>query len=154
MSDARWIEVEDDLTGAAEHFERAVALYEAGGFDAPGLDGYRAEMAFMHAMQAAHTSLENGLLRILEMLGEERPVGGTWHADLIRRVARELPGSRPAILPPGLATAADETRRFRNVAVRGYDSFDPGEARKAVDAARMLAGELGEALLGFRAAMD
>ena len=68
MSDARWIEVESDLDGAARHFERAAALFEAGGFDQPGLEGYRAAMAFMHAMQAAHTSLGNGLLRILEML--------------------------------------------------------------------------------------
>ncbi len=154
MSDARWIEVESDLDGAARHFERAAALFDAGGFDRPGLDGYRAEMAFMHAVQAAHTSLENGLLRILEMLGEERPVGAIWHADLIRRAARDLPGLRPAILSAPLAAAADETRRFRNVAARGYDSFDPARAGATVRAATVLAQGLGEALRLFRAAMD
>jgi hypothetical protein len=44
-------------------------------------------MALMHALQSAHTSLESGLLRVLEMLGEERPVGEDWHAALIRRIA-------------------------------------------------------------------
>ena len=154
MSDARWIEVESDLDGAARHFERAAALFEAGGFHQPGLEGYRAAMAFMHAMQAAHTSLENGLLRILEMLGEERPIGSYWHADLIRRVARDLPGLRPKILTPAMADAADETRRFRNMAARGYDSFDHTRADPAVRAATILAAGLGEAVRAFRAAMD
>lgn len=154
MSDARWIEVEGDFAAAARHYERGVALHDAGGFDEPGLGGYRAEMAFMHAMQAAHTSLENGLLRILEMLGEERPVGATWHADLIRRVARLLPGERPPILPEDLARAADETRRFRNMAARGYESFDAKRAGPSVDAARLLAGRLPAALATFRAALE
>ena len=52
----------------------------------------------MHSLQSAYTSPEAGLLRILEMLGEERPVGENWHADLVRRVAAELPNKRPAIL--------------------------------------------------------
>ncbi|MEO8715847.1 MAG: hypothetical protein ABI369_12615 [Acetobacteraceae bacterium] len=154
MSDARWIEVDGDFSGAARHFGRAAALHEAGGFDAPGLDGYRAQMAFMHAMQAAHTSLENGLLRILEMLGEERPVGGNWHADLIRRAARPLPGVRPAILSEPLARAADEARRFRNLAVRGYESFDPRQSGPAIRAAEALSEGMAEALRLFRAAMD
>jgi ribonuclease HepT-like protein len=154
MSDARWIEVESDVDGAVRHFERAVALFEAGGFDQPGLAGYRAAMAFMHAMQAAHTSLENGLLRILQMLGEEPPIGAYWHADLIRRVARDLPGLRPMILPVSLAEAADETRRFRNIAARGYDSFDQTRAGPAVRAATVLAAGLGEALRVFRDAMN
>jgi hypothetical protein len=154
VSDARWIEVESDVEGAARHFERAVALFDAGGFDQPGLAGYRAGMAFMHAMQAAHTSLENGLLRILEMLGEERPIGAYWHADLVRRLARDLPGLRPMILPAALADAADETRRFQNIAARGYDNFDHTRAGAAVPAATVLVAGLGEALRAFRAAMD
>lgn len=92
MSDARWIEVDADMEAAIRHFEQAVALWRAGGFDAAGLDGYRSEMALMHALQSAHTSLEGGLVRILEILGEERPVGQNWHADLIKRVAKAVEG--------------------------------------------------------------
>ena len=86
MSDARWFEVDSDIEAAVGHCLRSVELYRKGGLDAPGLDGYQAQMALMHALQSAHTSLEGGLLRILEMLGEERPVGENWHMDLIRRV--------------------------------------------------------------------
>src|SRR5690349_4402510 len=103
-------------------------------------------MAFLHAMQSAHTSLESGLVRILEMIGEERPSGDRWHADLIWRAAIDRPGIRPPILGSDLIAAADETRRFRNVASRAYDNFEPAAAIGAVAAARALAAQLGSNL--------
>jgi hypothetical protein len=72
VSDARWFEVYADIEAAIDHFQKSIMLHQKGGFDAPGIDGYQAEMALMHALQSAHTSLESGLLRILEILGEER----------------------------------------------------------------------------------
>ncbi len=45
MTDARWFEVDADIEAAIRHFRTAVFLYQKGGFDAPGLDGYQAEMA-------------------------------------------------------------------------------------------------------------
>ena len=95
VNDARWFEVDLDIRAAVDHFEKSIVLHREGGFDDPGIDGYRAEMALMHALQSAHTSLELGLLRILEILGEERPVGENSRADLIRRVAATFPGRRP-----------------------------------------------------------
>ena len=154
MSDARWIEIEADARVAAEHFGAAAVLFDLGGFDAGGLDGYRARMAFLHAMQSGHASLERCLVRVLEMLDEERPQGESWHADLIRRVSAARPGLRPAILPGAVALAADETRRFRAVASRGYDSFDPARSSLAVDAARIVAAELLPSLSRFRNAID
>ncbi|MCJ2022882.1 hypothetical protein [Methylobacterium sp. J-067] len=104
MTDARWLDVEDDLGAAIRHFGNAARLYEAGGFDAPDLDGYRARMGLQHAMQAGHTSLEGALHRILDILGEDGPTGPNSHADLIRRVSRpvSLPdrsGPRPRSRP-------------------------------------------------------
>ncbi len=154
MSDARWMEIERDAAAAAGHFARAAALNELGGFDAAGLEGYRAQMAFLHAMQSGHTSLENCLLRILEMLGEEAPTGSNWHADLINRVSTARASKRPAILTGEVATAADETRRFRAVATRGYDNFDPRRSAPAVAAARLLAKDLAATVTEFRNSLD
>jgi hypothetical protein len=42
MSDARWFDVEADMRSAVRHFERGIELFEKGGFDRPGLDGYQA----------------------------------------------------------------------------------------------------------------
>ncbi len=154
MSDGRWFEVEQDIAVAVRHFRQSVALYEAGGFEAAGLDGYRAGMALMHALQSAHTALECGLIRILDMIGEERPTGDFSHADLIRRVAAPSPGRRPAILTRALFLAADETRRFRHRATHTYEGFEVHEVGRTIEAARQLANELEEAILMFKNIID
>jgi len=153
MSDARWFEVDQDVAAAAGHLARSVELYDAGGFAGEDLNAYRARMAFMHAMQPGHTSLESALLRILDLLAEEAPSGRDWHADLIQRASRPIPG-RPAILPASVAQAANETRRFRRVAMRNLGGFNPGLARPAVQAARCLADELTAAVAVFRRSVD
>jgi hypothetical protein len=117
------------------------------------LTGYTAQMAFMHAMQSGHTSLENALTRILRLVGEALPTGESWHADLIQRVAVALT-SRPAILAADLAEAADETRRFRNRAVRSYDNFESDRAIPAIRAAARLAAGLSAAIAAFRQVID
>jgi hypothetical protein len=154
VSDARWFEVDADIDAAVRHFRKSVELFRKGGFDAPGLDGYQAEMALMHALQSAYTSLEGGMLRILEMLGEERPVGENWHTALIKRIAAARPGQRPAILGERLAGAADEARRFRHRATHNYDSFRVQEATRSIGAAEILANELQAEILVFRNIID
>jgi hypothetical protein len=110
-------------------------------------------MGCMHAIMAGHTSLENALLRILDLLGEARPSGDSWHADLIGRSGQAI-AARPPILPPELAAAADETRKFRNRAVRSYDTFEPLRAGPSIDAADLLATALAGAIAQFRSVID
>ncbi len=153
MSDARWFEVEADAADAAAHFAMAKELFDLGGFDRPGRDGYVARMAFMHAMQAGHTSLERALVRVLDMLGEDRPTGDSWHEDLIRRVSSATLGRTP-ILTGDIVEAADETRRFRHVAMRSYNRFSPTKARPAAESAAVLAGRIGAEFKRFRDAID
>ncbi|MDP3897464.1 MAG: hypothetical protein Q8Q62_12385 [Mesorhizobium sp.] len=157
MTDARWIEVEDDLGSACRHFGNAAQLFDEGGFDTDGIAGYRATMALLHAMQSAHFSLEGALKRILEILGEEVPLGEHSHSDLVKRVSREVrtPGhARPAILPPGIARDVDESRRFRHRATHDYDNFDPTLAIASIEAARRLATDLKPCILDFRDKID
>ncbi|WP_040485140.1 hypothetical protein [Lutibaculum baratangense] len=157
MTDARWIEVEDDLDSACRHFGNAARLADEGGFDDGGISGYRARMALLHAMQSAHTSLEGALRRILQILGEEAPVGGHTHADLVRRVSRAVstPGRvRPAILEPDVARDVDESRRFRHRATHDYDNFDPTLAGPSIEAARRLASSLRPCIAAFRDRVD
>ena len=154
MTDGRWFDVDADIRAAVDHFQRSVALHGQGGFDTAGLEGYKAQMALMHSLQSGHTSLEGALVRILEMLGEERPVGDNWHADLIRRSAAPMPNSRPAILSESLALAADETRRFRHIATRNYDNFRVEAALPTVEAARLLADGLAAEIAAFKDVID
>jgi hypothetical protein len=57
-------------------------------------------------------------------------------------------------LPADLAETADETRRFRNRAVRTYDNFKSDRASPAIQAAASLAAGLAEAVSTFRQAID
>ncbi|GEP05969.1 hypothetical protein [Methylobacterium oxalidis] len=157
MTDARWSEVEGDLAAACRHFDFAARPFDAGGFEVAGLDGYRARMGFQHAMHAAHTSLEGALVRILEILGEEVPVGRSWHGDLLKRASKPLRiarHDRPAILTPDVARDAAETRRFRHRADRDHDSFIPERSPPSVEAARRLARTLGPCIDAVRERID
>ena len=154
MTDPQWYPIATEFRSACDHFSNAVQIFERARFDAPGLDGYVDSMAFMHAMQAGHTDLENGLLRILSLVGEDHPRDKvSWHGDLLKQVSIPI-GGRPAVLPPDVAEHAQETRRFRNVAVRSYNRLVGLKARPAVNAARILAKRLPQCLRDFRGRID
>ncbi len=153
MSDERWSDIEADTAAAVDHFSRAIQIYRGSGLHDDSMDGYTRRMGFMHAMLAGHTSLEKALLRVLQLQGEEAPSGRQWHADLIQRAGRST-DSRPAILPAALVRAIDRTRKFRHVAVRAYDTFDPDDAEPAVRAAEKVAAGLAAAIAAYRQAVD
>jgi hypothetical protein len=111
-------------------------------------------MALMQSMQAGYTSLESAFERILEMIGEEKPAGANYHADLLRRVSRDIPDSRPAIIDGELAEAADEARRFRHVARKSYDGFHVEGAASAVKAAALIRDRVAMAIGVFRSKIE
>lgn len=153
MTSTLWPAIERNFQSAGAHFSRAAQIHAMGGFSQPGIDGYIASMSFLHAMQSGHTSLENGLLRTLALLGEDRPRGEHWHMDLLDQACHPADGRGP-ILPQDVCRHAHVTRGFRNVAVRSYEDFDPEQATSAVAAAKVLAGRLAECLHGFKLKID
>ncbi|RBP09242.1 hypothetical protein DFR50_12279 [Roseiarcus fermentans] len=154
MTDARWLEVDDDIESSAKHFRNAAALFDEGLSAADDLPSYKGRMAFMQAMQAGYTSLEGSFERILEILGEEKPTsGGDYHAQVVRRIGRAIRDDRPAILTGTLLHAVDEARRFRHVVRKGYDDFDLAKIGAAVDAARMISTGIQDAIKRFRETM-
>lgn len=130
-----------------------MAIFEGIGANMAELERYTAEMGFMHAMQAGHSSVEAALPRILALFNEEPPTGPRWHADLIQRIAIAT-DRRPPILDSNLTDAADETRQFRYIAVRAYDNFKLQRAHEALAAARLLAAHLRPAIARLRSAID
>ncbi len=150
MSDARWFEIDNVVASAVRHFSGAATIFAT----FPGTnDRYMAEMAFQHAMLAGHTSLEQALVRILELLQERPPTGARSHADLIAR-ARSAFDNRPPILTGDIGVAADETRRFRSVAAHAYDNFDEARAVAAVASARVLASGLAAEIARLKGIVD
>lgn len=139
MSDARWTDVEEQIERAMQHFRGAIRVHAASTFDDsnPGRD---AAMSLMHYMQSAHTSIENALERILDILGEEKPDGNDWHTVLINRLARPMTGEheRPALLTREIADDLHETKNFRHRATRSYDDFNVSRANPSLEAAGRL----------------
>lgn len=152
--DARWDDVRVDVESAVRHLENAQKIFLEDDFSAPGLVGYKSEMAFMHAMHAGYTSFESALSRVLDIMGEELPGGNSWRADLLRRVSRPIEGSRPAILSKKAFEYADMLRRFRHVANRTYDSFNARDASASADAAGALSSMLGGEIGAFVEVID
>jgi hypothetical protein len=150
MSDARWSDIDQAVASSVRHFSGAVSIFPQ---LATASDRYLVEMALLPAMLAGQTSLESALLRILELLDEAAPTRARRRADPIVRANRPL-GERPAILTGEAASAAEETRRFRNIAAHAYDNFDESRAAIAVDNACVLASMLPFEIARFRQAID
>jgi len=61
MSDSRWSDVEADVEQALMHFGMAIEIFEAGGFDDAGVEGYKATAAFKQGMDAGYTAVERAI---------------------------------------------------------------------------------------------
>lgn len=154
MNDERWIEVQNDFQSAAKHFETAQRVYGRGIATDDAEQEHLYALAFMHAMQAGHTSLETGMVRIMRMVGEVPPTGEDWHADVVKRMGDAIDGKRPLFLPINILKAVDQTRRFRHVAARTYDDFNWEDARRPVEAAAEIASSIMGVLKDFRESLD
>jgi ribonuclease HepT-like protein len=154
VSDARWIEIRANIDSAVRHFTDARRFYDLGAAEADDEMEQMAAMAFMHAMLAGHTSLEEAFRRIMGLVGEEPPTGDNWHADIVKRMGLPLEGLRPAFLGPDLIAHVQQTRKFRHVAVHTYDDFSWRHARDAVDSAAIVAGSIRSALESFQRELD
>lgn len=155
MRDCRWEDVFWSVDSAERHFRAAHELFAAGRLTGRDREAYRDVMALMHAMQSGYTSLENALLRTMDVLGEDRPSGPDWHKLVVDRSTRAIPGLRPAILSREMAALSVEVRKFRHWAMHAYDQdFEPRRAAVAMDAARQLADELRPAFDAFIARID
>ena len=144
MSDERWSDIEADTAAAVGPFlARRPDLSGAGLHD--DIDGYTG--AWLHARDACgHTR-------------SKRPCCAYCRSRKRRRVApmarRPDPARRPT-LPgrPAWPAPSSSTRKFRHVAVRAYDTFDPDDAEPAVRAAEKVAAGFAAAIAAYRQAVD
>ena len=68
-----------------------------------------------------------GIERLLEVIAggidQTKPLGAHWHQDLLRQMAAEMPGIRPAVLSPQTRDRLERYRGFRHV-VRNVYTFN------------------------------
>lgn len=153
MNEALWIDVFSDVDSSIRHMTKGIEIFDQGHLEGADTDSYMRQMAVMHSLQSAYSSVESAIRRIFHMLGEPMPCGPMWHADLLRRASRPGP-NRPSLIDDELYDSLDSLRGFRHVAVHNYDNFRPDRARLAVDAARFAATAVRPQFEAFREAID
>lgn len=125
MLDARWADVDCDINSACRHLEAAARLWAADGFmPSPelrsghdtDLDAYRAQMALLHALQSALTSLENGLRRVREITGIDAFAGSPeMQRDLyeMQRTVHRIRRIDANLAPQEIRTTVEAAERIR-----------------------------------------
>lgn len=74
--------------------------------------------AYLNSVALNLHSFYSGLERLFELIALEFDgglLGGdTWHAELLRQIALDVPDVRPPVLQPNTASQLDEYRKFRH----------------------------------------
>jgi hypothetical protein len=84
-----------------------------------------------------YSGIERVFQRIAQVVDRSVPAGDDWHSELLRQMATDVPGVRPAVLGSETLTAVQEYMRFRHVVRNMYSfHFDPQRLSTLVDRLR------------------
>jgi hypothetical protein len=81
--------------------------------------GYNVDAAALN-LHGFYAGLERVFLVVAERIDESVPSGASWHQELLRQMAVELPDTRPAVISERLAAELDRYRGFRHVVRNVY----------------------------------
>ncbi len=100
-----------------------------------------------------------GLERLFALVNSQidriPPQGANWHQVLLRQMAAEIPGVRPALVSAATREALEEYRGFRHVVRNVYTfQFDPSRVRHLVEGLPDLLEQLRRELLAFAEFLD
>lgn len=96
----------------------------------------------------------SGLERIFELISTSvdgsKPQGENWHQLLLRQMAREVPGVRPAVISQDMMNKLDKYRGFRHVVRNIYAyKFDAGKVKTLVQEVPEVYNSIQKELLAF-----
>jgi hypothetical protein len=97
-----------------------------------------------------YSGLERIFERIAEDIDEIKPSGNSWHQELLKQMATEIPRVRPAVISGNLLQTLDEYRAFRHIVRNVYaHNFKMDRIQKLVENAEEVFKEAEEELHGF-----
>lgn len=77
-------------------------------------------------LHSFYSGIERTLELIADVVDQTKPSGARWHDELLRQMAAEMPGVRPAVLSLQARDQFDRFRGFRHVVRNVYAfSLDP-----------------------------
>lgn len=117
-------------------------------------DDYLVDAAALN-VHGFYAGLERVFVVIAERVDGSVPQGANWHQELLRQMAAELPGTRPAVLDAGTAARLEEYRGFRHVVRNVYaQKLDPGRVGVLVAELPAVWADVAERLAAFADALD
>ena len=116
--------------------------------------GYNVDAAALN-LHGFYAGLEHVFFIVAERIDGSLPSGAAWHQDLLRQMAVELPGVRPAVISEQLAAELDRYRGFRHV-VRNVYAYvlDPRRVGELVEDLSPTLARLRTELTGFADVLD
>ena len=116
--------------------------------------GYNVDAAALN-LHGFYAGLEHVFLIVAERIDGSLPSGAAWHQELLRQMAVELPGVRPAVISGQLATELDRYRGFRHV-VRNVYAYvlDPRRVGELVEGLSPTLTRMRTELAGFADVLD
>lgn len=102
-----------------------------------------------------YNALEDALERSARVFEGGVPAGESWHTDLLRRAAMELPHLRPPVIPPESHQDARTLLRFRHFMRHAYAvRLDPRKIAPVVEAMDLGHPQLVDGLQAFRGFLE
>jgi len=84
-----------------------------------------------------------------------KPVGESWHQELLKKMAEEISEIRPAVISNSSFKRLNDYRGFRHVVRNIYTfNFDPAKMQKLVEGAPELFRQVRDELLAFAEFME
>lgn len=143
--------IRQELTALEAVAERADGAWAEAALSA---GGYNVDAAALN-LHGFYAGLEHVFLVVAERIDGSLPSGAAWHQELLRQMAAELPGVRPAVISEQLATELDRYRGFRHV-VRNVYAYvlDPRRVGELVEDLSPTLARLRTELTGFADVLD
>lgn len=112
------------------------------------------EWAYLDAvalnLHGFYSGVERLFVLIARNVDERIPTGQTWHRDLLRWMAEDVPEMRPAVIGQTTAHTLDEFRRFRHLVRNVYTmNLTPEKIESLMAVLPKLWSTLREELLAF-----
>jgi len=111
--------IHTELKAVERVVSRVLEIWEKAGTSG---DDYLVDAAALN-LHAFYAGIERICEVIADGVDQTRPSGVNWHQELLRQMATEIPGVRPAVFNEGTVNLLDRYRGFRHV-VRNVYTFN------------------------------
>lgn len=143
--------IRQELSDLERVVERTLAIWERG---ATAADNYYLDAAALN-LHGFYAGLERIFELIAEQVDSSRPAGSSWHRDLLRQMAAEVPHTRPAVIGVASRDQLDRYRGFRHVVRNVYTfNFDREQIAILIGHLRQTATQVGQDLERFADFLD